>query len=477
MNINDYRKAMDHLIPDQELKERVMNQKASQRQYIPVRRVLTGALAAALTLACLFTVALAASPELRMAVMTFFHMEEPEHLPSADPGGALAEPGVSQKDIGQLVKAQYIEMDHYHGLAGDLLNDLTWSEDGRTLLDAKFWEVKDNEVIPVEVDLHTQQVDVTYNSIRYQGELYWYVRNGTLYHFKGSPFGVDTQPEDQWYVTSLSGRTDALLLQVSQGRQMEYTETTLLYHLDTGMAEELFVGVDPSILEQSDGSIWSPSASRALITGQAGPEFPNGREWLYDRESGTLTDVSALGNVGADMAVFVDDDTLILTAFTYDTNYDLEAIACWVYDIPSGQTVQTLAQSPYYHQSKRPYGIIPFYGSSCMELGQDGSVCLIDRTTGARTMVQNFTFEKGMGFLLNPSGTKLLYYNMDSDADGLGITQLGVIDLEKGTFIAFDRKGYEDLCEGSLHWQDDQTVSISADSSDGGTQYILLYQF
>ena len=158
-----------------------MNQKASQRQYIPVRRVLTGALAAALTLACLFTVALAASPELRMAVMTFFHMEEPERLPSADPGGALTEPGVSQKDIGQLVKAQYIEMDHYHGLAGDLLNDLTWSEDGRTLLDAKFWEVKDNEVIPVEVDLHTQQVDVTYNSIRYQGELYWYVRNGTLW--------------------------------------------------------------------------------------------------------------------------------------------------------------------------------------------------------------------------------------------------------------------------------------------------------
>lgn len=375
------------------------------------------------------------------------------------------------------MKAQYIEMDHYHGLAGDLLNDLTWSEDGRTLLDAKFWEVKDNEVAPAEVDLHTQQVDVTYNGIRYQGELYWYVRNGTLYHFKGSPYGVDTQPEDQWYVTSLSGRTDALLLRVSQGQQMEYTETTLLYHLDTGMAEELFVGVDPSILEQSDGSIWSPSASRALITGQAGPEFPNGREWLYDRESGKLTEVSALGGVGADMAVFVDDDTLILTVFTNDANYDPEAIACWVYDIPSGQAVQTLAQSPYYHQSKRPYGIIPFYGSSCMELGQDGSVCLIDRTTGVRTMVQNFTFEKGMGFLLNPSGSKLLYYNKDSDAAGLGITQLGVIDLEKGTFIAFDREGYENLDEGSLHWQDERTIGIKASAADGETQYILLYQF
>lgn len=190
-----------------------------------------------------------------------------------------------------------------------------------------------------------------------------------------------------------------------------------------------------------------------------------------------MTEVSALGNVGADMAVFVDDDTLILTAFTNDANYDLEAIACWVYDIPSGQAVQTLGQSPYYQQNKRPYGIIPFYGGSCMEIGKDGSVCLIDRTTGARTMLENFTFEKGMSFILNPSGTKLFYCNKDSEAEGLGITQLGVIDLEEGTFIAFDREGNENLHEGSLHWQDDQTVSISATSFDGGTEYILLYQF
>lgn len=276
-----------------------MNKKTPQTRYIPVRRVLTYALAATLTLACLFTVALAASPELRMAVMTFFHMEEPEQLPSANPDGAPTEPGVSQKDIGQLVKAQYIEMDHYHGLAGDLLNDLTWSEDGRTLLDAKFWEVKNNEVTPVEIDLRTQQMDVTYNGIRYQGELYWYVRKGVLYTFKGSPFGVDTQPEDQWYVTQLSGRTDALLLRLAQGQQMEYTETTLLYHLDTGEAEELFVGVEPDILEQSDGSIWSPNASRALITGQAGPEFPYGREWLYDREGGDVDRGERPGQCGS----------------------------------------------------------------------------------------------------------------------------------------------------------------------------------
>lgn len=477
MNVNDYRNAMNHIVPDHELKERIMNQKTPQTRYIPVRRVLTGALAAALAAACLFTVALAASPELRMAVMTFFHLEEPEQLPGGDPSGAPTEPGVSQADIGQLIKAQYIKTDRYYGLTGGLLNDLTWSEDRRTLLDAKFWEIKNNEAAPVEVDLHTQPIDVTYGGIRYQGEFYWYVRNESLYTFKGSPVGADTQPEDQWYVTPLSGRTDALLLRVSQGRQMEYTETTLLYHLDTGEAEELFLGVDPSILEQSDGSIWSPNASRALITGQASAEFPNGREWLYDRESETLTEVGDLGNVGAGMAKFVDDDTLILSTYIENENGNQEAVACWVYDIPSGRAVQTLAQSPLYHKDRHPNGIIPFYGSSCMEIGQDGSTCLIDLTTGARTMLDNFTFEKDMNFFLNPSGDKVLYYVMDSEADGLGISQLGVIDLEMGTFIAFDREGYEDLYESSLHWEDNRTVSIDAASSDGGTRYILLYQF
>ena len=47
MNINDYRRAMDKVAPDDTLKERIMNQK--KKTYRPARRVLTVALAAALT--------------------------------------------------------------------------------------------------------------------------------------------------------------------------------------------------------------------------------------------------------------------------------------------------------------------------------------------------------------------------------------------------------------------------------------------
>ena len=471
MNINDYRRAMDRIAPDAKLKERIMNQ--TKRKYRPARRVFTVALAAALTAACLATVALAASPELRTAVLSFFRMEEREQVPnsSAKPEG----PDVSNAEIGELVKAQYIKMDSYrYTLSGDLLRNLTWSEDGRVLEDAKFWEVRDNELVPVEIDLHTQQLDVTYGGIRYQGELYWYIRDGVLYSFKGSPQGADTHPEDKWNIHSFSGRTDALLLLVSQGWQMERTETSLLYHLDTGEVEDLFANVDPAILEDSDGSIWSTNAHRALIVGRASEKFPDGREWLYDLETQTLTNVKDLDGAGAEFGVFVDDDTLILRAYTDEP----ETIACWAYDIPSGQAVQTLPQSPRYRErDENPCGVIPFYGGWCMEIGQDGSACLIDLVTGTRTPLENFVFQKNMNFWLNPSGDKLLYYAKAPETEGFGISQLGVIDLKQMTCIAFDREGYENLREGGICWESDNTISIEASSLDREAQYLLLYQF
>ena len=48
MNINDYRRAMDRLVPDAALKERIMNQKNIKKKHTPARRVFTAALAAAL---------------------------------------------------------------------------------------------------------------------------------------------------------------------------------------------------------------------------------------------------------------------------------------------------------------------------------------------------------------------------------------------------------------------------------------------
>lgn len=488
MNINDYRKAMDHISPSNELKERIMHKKTTHRRYAPVYRVLASTLTAILMLTCVTTVALAASPELRRAVLSFFRIEEREQVPGQtdiNPSDINQpdvdqpydnQPDISQTEIGSLVKAQYIKMDQRYGLSGGLLNNLTWSDDGRTLLEAEFWEIKDNNLVPVQVDMRTSQIDITFQDINYQGNLYWFIRNGELYYFQGSPYGVDTRPEDEWSVEAIPRHTDVLLLKLAQGQQTDYTEYPMLFYLDTGETEDFLASTGARELEYAYDYSWSENMRRALILCSAG--MGGLQEWLCDLDARTLIRLDELTGMGEEVSAgFADNDTLILTTHTTSEEDETwQTITCYAYDIPTGQKTKTLDKAHYYRWWDEPYGV-QLFGSRCVLIGEDGQVRLVDLKTGMQTVVEGFTWQTGDEFMPSPSGNKLLYYSSDSKAEGLGISQLGVVDLEKGTFIAFDREGYGNLYEEGIGWSNDSTVSINARSSDGETRYLILYTF
>lgn len=488
MNINDYRKAMDHISPSNELKERIMHKKTTHRRYAPVYRVLASTLTAILMLTCVTTVALAASPELRRAVLSFFRIEEREQVPGQtdiNPSDINQpdvdqpydnQPDISQTEIGSLVKAQYIKMDQRYGLSGGLLNNLTWSDDGRTLLEAEFWEIKDNNLVPVQVDMRTSQIDITFQDINYQGNLYWFIRNGELYYFQGSPYGVDTRPEDEWSVEAIPRHTDVLLLKLAQGQQTDYTEYPMLFYLDTGETEDFLASTGAKQLEYAYDYSWSENMRRALILCSAG--MGGLQEWLCDLDARTLIRLDELTGMGEEVSAgFADNDTLILTTHTTSEEDETwQTITCYAYDIPTGQKTKTLDKAHYYRWWDEPYGA-QLFGSRCVLIGEDGQVRLVDLKTGMQTVVEGFTWQMGDEFMPSPSGNKLLYYSSDSKAEGLGISQLGVVDLEKGTFIAFDREGYGNLYEEGIGWSNDSTVSINARSSDGETRYLILYTF
>ena len=476
MNMNDYRRAMDRIAPDPELKERIMNQKNKKR--IPARRAVRCLLAAALALACLFTVALAASPELRTAVLSFFRMEEHEQVPGGDQSGSQDGFGVSQAEIGQLVKAQYIRLDdRRYGYSGGLLNNLTWSEDYRTLLDAKFWEVRDNELIPVDISLSTTEIDITFDGKSYRGEFYWFIREGQLAVFQGVPHSIDTRPEDQWYVNTIHDRTDVVLIRLYQGRHMDYSEYPILYHLDTGKIEDILAGIEMDKPGLAYDYEWSEDMRRALVLYRSSPEAEVPQEWLCDLETGTLSRMENLTDVEAQYANFLDNNTLVLTAYTIDQEGIWQDVTCWTCDIPSGRTYKTLDRLPCYHWwDETPYGVT-ISGKNCYYISETGQVEVIDLRTGSHIPIEGFSYQKGDSFLPSLSGNKLLYYSTDSTIQGLGITQIGVVDLEKCTFIAFERDGYENLYDQGIGWSDDNTVSINASTPDGETQYMLLYQF
>ena len=488
MNINDYRKAMDHISPSNELKERIMHKKTTHRRYAPVYRVLASTLTAILMLTCVTTVALAASPELRRAVLSFFRIEEREQVPGQtdiNPSDINQpdvdqpydnQPDISQTEIGSLVKAQYIKMDQRYGLSGGLLNNLTWSDDGRTLLEAEFWEIKDNNLVPVQVDMRTSQIDITFQDINYQGNLYWFIRNGELYYFQGSPYGVDTRPEDEWSVEAIPRHTDVLLLKLAQGQQTDYTEYPMLFYLDTGETEDFLASTGARELEYAYDYSWSENMRRALILCSVG--MGGLQEWLCDLDARTLIRLDELTGMGEEVSAgFADNDTLILTTHTTSEEDETwQTITCYAYDIPTGQKTKTLDKAHYYRWWDEPYGA-QLFGSRCVLIGEDGQVRLVDLKTGMQTVVEGFTWQTGDEFMPSPSGNKLLYYSSDSKAEGLGISQLGMVDLEKGTFIAFDREGYGNLYEEGIGWSNDSTVSINARSSDGETRYLILYTF
>lgn len=479
MNMNDYRRAMDRIVPDPELKERIMNQKSKKR--IPARRMARYLLAAALALACLFTAALAASPEFRTAVLSFFRMEEHEQAPNWDQIGSQNGPGVSHAEIGELVKAQYIRMDsRRYGYEGGLLNDLTWSEDWRTLQDAKFWEVQDNEMVPVQVDMQTAKVDITFRDFHYQGEFYWFVREGKLHTFAGDNRGYDEKRELEysWNLTDLPGRTDATLLRLSQGRQMEYTEYPFLYHLDTGEVEDILAGTGADKLEYVGGFDWSEDFRRAII--MTGNRLGEEGAWICDLETKTLSNLDELAAIdGADVcsAAFADSDTLVLHAMTRNEDGIFDTVAFYTYDLRTGTMAKILDSTPFYRSwDENPSGVMSF-GSRCLLISGEGQVRVVDMKTGAQTILDGFTLHPEDHLNFNLSGSKLLYFSMDPDSMGLSITRIGVVDLEKGAFFAFDRDGYENLYEGAVGWQDDNTVGINAHTLDEETWYLLLYHF
>ena len=82
MNTLDYRRAMEQLSPDPALEEKIRSRLAQPyRPKLRSRRTAGRVLIAAAAIVCTLAAALAVSPELRAAVLTFFRVEQSEQVP------------------------------------------------------------------------------------------------------------------------------------------------------------------------------------------------------------------------------------------------------------------------------------------------------------------------------------------------------------------------------------------------------------
>lgn len=468
MNTRDYRSAMDRLTPSPDLDGRIKENltQPPKRQAHP-RRLAGKVLVAAAAIACTFMVAMAVSPQLRTAVLTFFRLEETEQVP-VPTGGTAETPELTQNTIGRQVEAQYISLPGLGcSYGGGVLFQAEQAADG-SILAFHYWAAEGDELLPLETG--TTHFSTVWDGMTYTDTVYWCVYEGTVACYNNGTAGMALDYD--CYVSPLEGRTDAVLLTLSQGSQINYREYPVLLDLATGEVTDLLGGTGWEAAAPLREIQWMDDLSAAILSGDR-------TGWFYcDRTAQTTASLNELTGLEVFSAYFGPDGALILLT---RSGPDGDCYDIWTWQPDSGILTQTFSELPVYQRhEERSWGFQFFGGRRGIYAAEDGSVSVLDLATGETVAVEGFSLTQwdAPAFIANSAGTKVLFASYGGQADGLGISSLGVMDLEAGTFTLLDRDSGTGLHEASLGWFDETRVAIWGYASEDFTQSCLyLYRF
>lgn len=458
-----------------------------KRRWVTAHRVLLPLAAAVVLLLSTFTVAMAASPAFRAAVLIFFHIAEVEKAPETGTE-VSGDPSLTEQVIGGLVKAQYIQMDgqfQYQYTDNNLLYQYEYDEELQTMRPARFWTVEDGQLVPVNITMNRREIAVDWRGTIYRGVLDWFEWNGSIEVFHTSRTGSwgEDGLEVNTEVSVIPGRTDKVMLTLALDTQMSYSCYYMLYDLVTGQTEDFLAGTGAEDLgrdsDRLHDALWAEDMSGAILTcGWWGEDT----DYYLDLETGTMTEIGALTGVDGTAAVFADDRTLLLSRWGEPQAQTRSAtVTCWSYSLDTGVLTETLNRVPLYDEfDEHPHGVLLLgnHCPYCVVVDKSGQTQVVNQVTGAVTEVENFTFSPYGDVAANRDGTKLLYFVRDMDVKPhLQWSQLGVIDVEKGTFMAFDRD-VSAIAEQGIFWLDDNRVAIRNYSLEDGTvRGLYLYEF
>lgn len=421
------------------------------------RTVICVAAVIAIILGSLVT-AMAVSEDFREAVYLFFHISTPDvGMPQEDKSRQSDDvEKVYETDIGDAVNIEYIringEFDYGRGLIY-----LYGGEEGSPA----FYSVKDGQLAKLKTN--ETKLAYTWRGTGYDIEFSWCEEDGAIYvHSSGkTPAG-----DSYWYVSPINGRTDTVVLTVSCGRQDEYSEYTLLLNLNTREVTDLFDSCGVVQLSGITSTVFSSDISKALIT------CNNDSSVYYcDMNAKTLIMVSEFTGASVNSAWFLDDNTICCYAVHENGN-----CSCWYISLSTNDCTLLFADLPIYNRISEN-GMI-FTGTRYgLYVYLDKTTYVYDFKAGSRTIVEGLAYsEEDANITTNANGTKMLFAKFDHAADSLGISQLGVIDMEKGTFTILDREGYEIREEAVVGWFDNDRISILVTNSSGA-KYLYLYSF
>ncbi len=376
-------------------------------------------------------------------------------------GGAPETPGEAErtipgKDIGGHVTAWYLTLDsgEYAEFGNGVRLDANGNVEGFVIRNFENGELEIEEIMPKRTEF-----SVTWRDTEYRCTASWCVHDGqAIVYGDGHLPGIDSA----WGFDTIPGCSDVALLYVSQGSQMFFQSYPYLCNLETGEITDILAGTGVSELEYAYQYIWSESMNRLFVTTRE----PR-RTYYCDIERGIFAPLDELVDSDALWGTFADGDTAVIT-----NSMPSATCSAWALNLDTLVCRQTLTDAPAY-DGPGSEGAQLLGDRYCIYTSETGAATVIDLVTGERRPVDGFV-NRG-SFLAN--GSKLLYYSTDEDAGGLSISALGVIDMDTGTFTAFDRSGYENMTGASVGWLDDERIMLESASSGSGLHYLYIYEF
>ena len=459
MRAKDYRDAMDVLPLPEGMEERlraaVESRRTAPRHF---RRLGAALIAAAVVLAVTLGTALAASESFRAAVFSFFRLGTAEEVPvcleTTEEGDAV---WLGSRTLEDAVTVDYLRIGENCDYENGIL--CCWQDEAR--MEPAFYAAADEGLVALPA--RHLETEVTWEGETFSIDLQWAVWEDAL---RVQAFGKEPGNDSFWDVSYLDGRTDAVLLRLSRGRGEDYGERALLLELESGEVTDLFAGTGAERLTDVVEITLNRSLTRAILACEQGEQL-----YLCDLEGGTLQTIEEALGSRVDGAWFVSDTQL--GWYTMDGDY---RYTCYVTDLSAGTTVLRFAGCPAY-QRLQEQGVVFLGGRYVLEVGEDRSTAVLDLLTGNRTAIQGFCYPEGDSRTrINAGEDKILFLTMEMDSEGLGISELTVLDLRRGTAVGLGRTGYDVRHEVSVSWFDSERVVIRS-VEEGGTQLLALYRF
>lgn len=422
-------------------------QRGGKRTHIRIALYAAAVLAALL---CSFVTAMAVNEEFRAAVYTFFHIPNPEIVQPfcEERQQAVRIETVYETAIENAVHIEYLRLDGRFDYGGGVF----FLPDETT-----FYTIKDGQT--VELPTHETKITCLWGGTEYAIDFCWCETDGEI---RVHSMGKTPANDAAWTVTPLRGRTDSVLLTVSCGRQDEYSEYQLLLSLQTQEVTDILEGCG---LNNIISAAFSDDLSQAILTGGADAEV-----YFYDIARKKLRPVSALAGEPVSAAWFLDERTLCCYGLENDGT-----CTCRRIDLISEESTVVFFSLPLYSRICG-YGVVFTGGRYGLNISTDGNGVVFDFQTGAKSDLEDFTFGADMTVSANPSGTKLLIAVFDREAAGLGISQLGIIDMERECMTILDRRNYTVRYEAAAGWFDGDRVGILAEG-ENGEKCLYLYSF